>query len=199
VDNIVGIAMAIYCFIDLETTGISQTRNGIIQIGGQVCRGEATGLTLLKEFEFTVAPFPQDLVEDEALQVSGITRDQIAGFEPPAAVHKRLTDLFGEFCNRFDRKDKMVFAGYNAPFDHGFLRKWFDKIGDKYFGSWFWHPPVDVMTLAMVHLAGVRHELPDFKLGTIAARLEVPVEGLHTALHDARVTRAVFEKVTFRG
>jgi len=191
--------MATYCFLDVETTGISQTRNGIIQIGGQVCRGEPGALTLLKEFEFPVSPYPSDLIEDEALQVSGITRDQIAGFEPPVAVHKKLTDLFGEFCNKFDRKDKMVFVGYNASFDHGFLRKWFEKGGDKYFGSWFWHPPVDVMTLAMVHLANVRHELTDFKLATVAAKLQIPAEGLHTALQDARITRAVFEKVTSRG
>ena len=191
--------MSHYCFIDLETTGINQTRNGIIQIGGQICRKESTGLTLLREFEFTVAPFPTDLVEDEALAVSGITRDQLAGFDPPAAVHKRLTDLFGEYCNRFDKKDKMVFAGYNAPFDHGFLRKWFDKVGDKYFGSWFWHPPVDIMTLAMVHLADVRHDLADFKLGTVAAHMGIPAQGLHTALHDATVARSIFERVMFPG
>jgi DNA polymerase-3 subunit epsilon len=196
--NIKESTMSMYGFLDVETTGTNQVRNGIIQIGGVLCRREGDTFAALEEFELNVAPYPTDLIEDEALAVSGITRDQILLFEPPDVVHKKLTDLFGKYCNKFDRKDKMVFVGYNASFDYGFLRRWFEKGGDKYFGSWFWHPPVDVMTLAMVQLAEVRQELADFKLGTVAARLHIPAEGAHTALADARTARAIFEKVALQ-
>lgn len=195
VDLWMGSVMPVFCFIDVETTGKNQVRNGIIQIGGVICRREGDALTVLQEFELNAAPFPADLIEDEALAISGITRDQLAHFDPPDVVHGKLTEVLGKYCNKFDRRDKMVFAGYNASFDYGFLRRWFEKGGDKYFGSWFWHPPVDVMTLAMVHLAEVRQELADFKLGTVAARFQLTGEVAHTALGDARTTKAIFERV----
>jgi DNA polymerase III alpha subunit (gram-positive type) len=187
--------MPVLCFLDVETTGTNHSKNGIFQIGGVFCHDDPQAAEI-EEFQFNVAPFPADLIDDAALAVSGVTADQIKGFEDPASVHKKLTTVFGKHCNKFDRKDKMVFLGYNAQFDYGFLRKWFDKIGDRYFGSWFWHPPVDVMSLAMLHLAPVRQELSDFKLGTVAARLDVPLEAAHTAVADARAARGVFLKVT---
>jgi DNA polymerase III epsilon subunit-like protein len=183
------------CFLDVETTGMSQTKHGIIQVGGCICGEEGEGLNILEEFCLNSAPFPADLIEDEALAVSGVTREQLRGFPPPAVVHKDLIAVFEKHCNKFDKKDKMLFLGYNASFDYGFLRKWFDKAGDKYFGSWFWHPAVDVMGLAMLRLVDIRHELPDFKLTTVAARLGVPLDQAHNALQDARATKSIFEKV----
>ena len=183
------------CFIDVETTGISQARNGIVQIGGLVCTEEGGITAVLDEFCLNVAPFPGDVIDDESLAVSGVTREELKTFPPPAAVHADITRLFEKYCNKFDRKDKMVFLGYNAPFDYGFLRKWFEKCGDKYFGSWFWHPAVDVMSLAMLRLADARNEMPDFKMVTVAAHLGIPIEQAHNALADARATKAIFEKV----
>lgn len=183
------------CFLDVETTGTSHVKHGVIQIGGMICSDEEQACVTLEEFCFPCAPFPTDLIEDEALAVSGFSREQINGFPPPAAVHASLTSLFEKHCNKFDRKDKMIFAGYNAPFDYGFLRKWFEKAGDRYFGSWFWHPAVDVMSLAMLRLAEFRHEMPDFKLVTVAAKLDIPIERAHNALEDVRATKSIFEKV----
>lgn len=33
---------------------------------------------------------------------------------------------------------------------------WFEKSRDKYFGSWFYFPPIDVMGMAAVHLISRR-------------------------------------------
>jgi DNA polymerase-3 subunit epsilon len=184
------------CFLDVETTGMSSMKHGIIQIAGIICKDENGKFEEVEEFSFNVAPFPADLIEDEALAISGLTREQIKGFAAPPEVHKSLTAVFEKHCNKYDKKDKMIFVGYNASFDYGFLRRWFEKAGDKYFGSWFWHPPVDVMSLAMLRMAGIRHELTDFKLTTVAATLGVPLPAAHTAPADIRATRHVFEKVT---
>jgi DNA polymerase III subunit epsilon len=188
--------MAVYCFLDVETTGVNQVKNGIIQIGAVLCRKEAESLLLLEEICLNVAPFPGDVIDPEALAVSGVTEAQIADYPRPEVIHQQLLEVFGKYCNKFDKKDKMLFLGYNVSFDYGFLRRWFEKLGDKYFGSWFWHPPVDIMSVAMMHLAAVRHEMVDFKLGTVAARFGITMENAHNALSDARTTRAIFERVT---
>jgi DNA polymerase III alpha subunit (gram-positive type) len=184
------------CFLDVETTGMSSMKHGIIQIAGIICKDEGGRLEEIEEFSFNVSPFPADLIEDEALAISGLTREQIKGFAAPADVHKNLTAIFEKHCNKYDKKDKMIFVGYNVSFDYGFLRRWFEKAGDKYFGSWFWHPAVDVMSLAMLRMAGVRHELTDFKLTTVAAKLGILLPAAHTAPADIRATRHVFERVT---
>ncbi len=53
---------------------------------------------------------------------------------------------------------------YNARFDAYHVRAWFDKNGDKFFGSWFFHPPIDVMRLAAVHVMRKRAGMSDFRL-----------------------------------
>jgi DNA polymerase III subunit epsilon len=181
------------CFIDCETTGTNPSRHGVIQIGGIISQEAGGALTELEEFSFNVAPYPADQIEEEALGVTGLTREQVKAFPPPGEVHPALLKVFGGHCNKFDKKDKMLFIGYNAQFDYNFLRKWFDKGGDKYFGSWFWNPPVDVMTLAMVRLAGSRPEMPDFKLTTVAGALGIPTGNAHTPLADARMAKRIFE------
>lgn len=181
-------------FIDLETTGTQPDKHGVIQIAALLCRYD-DHLVDLEELSFNVAPFPDDVIEDEALAVSGTTREQLATFAPPAEVHGQLTDALGRHCDRYNSKDKLVFAAYNAPFDARFLRRWFEKVGDKYYGSWFWHPPIDVMSLAMLHLAAQRPQMRDFKLTTVAETLGVPLLKAHTAIEDVRATRHIFEKV----
>jgi DNA polymerase-3 subunit epsilon len=184
-----------YCFLDVETTGTNPARHGIIQIGGIICGEKGAKLHELDEYLFDIAPFPSDIIEDEALQVSGVRRDQLSGFMPPHEAHRALTAVFEKHCNKYDKTDKMLFLGFNAPFDYNFLRRWFEKTGDKYFGSWFWHPAVDVMVLAMVKMAPVRHEMGDFKLTTVASKLGVSLEHAHLARDDARATKAIFELV----
>jgi len=189
------VSQPILCFLDVETTGTNPARHGIIQIGGVITVQEGGGIRDLEEFSFDVAPYPADEIEDEALLVTGVTREQLKGFMAATAAHRSLTGVFEKHCDKYDKTDKMIFVGFNAPFDYGFLRRWFEKAGDKYFGSWFWYPPVDVMCLAMLRLVPVRHEMTDFKLATVAARLGVPFKNAHQALADVRATKAIFELV----
>lgn len=60
-------------FFDLETTGTNPGRNGIHQISGQVV---IDGI-VKESFDFHVQPNPKAAIEDEALAVAGVTREQI--------------------------------------------------------------------------------------------------------------------------
>ena len=182
-------------FLDVETTGFDGQLHGIIQIAGII---EIDGETK-KTFDLPVNVFEDDEINQSALAVNKKTLEQIAEFPDPQDVHKILTDTMGEFVNRYKPKDKFSFIGYNASFDMNFMRQWFKKLGDKYFGSWFWFPYIDVMTMAADYLVDHRAELDDFKLGTVAAYLGIEWDkdtDLHDALTDIVLTRGIYEVIT---
>lgn len=180
------------CFIDTESTGIDPKKHALIQIAGIILIDGVECST----FNFHSAPFEADEIEDSALEINGITREQLASFEKPRVVHNLFQKVLEQNCNKFDKKDKYFFVGYNARFDADFVRSWFEKCGDQYFGSWFWFPAIDVMNLALVKLLDKRPTMPNFKLSTVAAEFGLKPEGdLHDALTDIRLTVRLFDKV----
>ncbi len=68
-------------FYDLETTGTKYWRNSIHQLSGMVVvDGEVK-----EEFNFHVQPNPKAEIEDEALQIAGVTKEQVMAYPPLAA------------------------------------------------------------------------------------------------------------------
>ena len=180
---------------DLETTGTDPGRNGIHQISGQVV---IDGI-VKESFDFHVQPNPKAAIEDEALAVAGVTREQIAKYPAMGTVYRQFVAMLGKYVDKYNSKDKFFLVGYNnAAFDNQFLRGFFLQNNDKFFGSWFWANSIDVMVLATVYLANKRTEMENFKLSTVAATLGVQVDGdsLHNAMYDIELTKAVFDIVT---
>lgn len=94
------------------------------------------------------------------------------------------------------KRDKLTWLGYNAAFDADMMRAWFEKAGDKYFGSWFWWPPIDVMGLAAHHLRDRRHTMMNFRLATVARELGIaPPADLHDAAADIDLTWRIYQKL----
>ena len=60
-------------YFDLETTGVKFWKNGIHQISGAI---EIDG-EIKEEFDYHVQPYERAEIEDEALAVGGVTREQI--------------------------------------------------------------------------------------------------------------------------
>lgn len=183
-------------FFDLETTGTYPGKHGIHQMSGMiVIDGE-----IKEKFDFKVRPNPQAEILDEALEVAGVTRDQILAYPPMGEVYHQFVDgILAKYVDRYNKTDKFFLVGYNnASFDNQFLRGFFLQNGDKYFGSWFWANCIDVMVLATPYLAAKRAEMKDFKQGTVAKALGIPVEDekLHDALYDIEICKAIFDIVT---
>ncbi|MEG1643946.1 MAG: 3'-5' exonuclease [Bacteroidales bacterium] len=182
-------------FFDLETTGTMFWKNGIHQMSGAV----VIDGDLKESFDYRVAPNPNAQIEDSALAVSGVTREQIAAYPPMDEVYMKFVTLLGKYVDKYDRSDKFFLAGYNnVSFDDQFLRAWFKQNKDEYFGSWFWSNSIDVMVLASHYLLEKRSMMKDFKLATVAAECGISVESeaLHDALYDIRLTMEVYKKVT---
>ena len=183
-------------FIDVETTGLDPKVNGIIQIAGMI---EIEG-KIVKTFNLDCNVFPDDVITDKALKVNKKTRDQIALYADPIDVFKTLLIIMEKYVSRYNPQEKFHFIGYNAPFDMDFMREWFRKLGDQYFGSWFHFPDIDVMRLAAQHMKNVRSTMPNFRLATVAEKLgiEIDTEATHDALYDIVLTQKVYYHVINR-
>lgn len=182
-------------FFDLETTGTNPGKHGIHQISGQI----VIDGVVKESFDFHVQPNPKALIEEEALKVGGVTREQILAYPPMQQVYQEFVAMLGKYVDKFNKKDKFFLVGYNnAAFDNQFLRGFFLQNGDVYFGSWFWSNSIDVMVLASAYLATRRPEMENFKLSTVAKTLGIVVndDSLHDAMYDIELTKAAFDIVT---
>ena len=181
-------------FFDLETTGVNPGKNGIHQISGEIVIDGKT----MERFDFKVQPNPKCVIEEQALSVAGVTREQVMAYPPMFQGDQELVAMLGKYVDKFNKTDKFFLVGFNnAAFDNQFFRGFFLQNGDQYFGSWFWSNSIDVMVLASVKLAERRHEMENFKLATVAKFLGVNVDdnSLHNADYDIFLTKSIYDIV----
>lgn len=183
-------------YIDLETSGLQPWKNMIHQIAMII---EIDG-TVRHEAIWYIRPDKEDVIEVEALEVSGLTPNDL--LNDPKRITSQLAfqqvkGTLQEYIDPYNKKDKAFFVGYNGTFDYDFLRTWWKKKGnDKFFGSWFWTPVIDVMTLAGQELMEVRHQMENFKLRTVYGRIVGGEEkNWHDAAADIRATRELYLKL----
>lgn len=165
-----------YAVVDVETTGWSPDEAGITEIGVVRTRSGR----ILGEFASLVnpgAPVPPGIAE-----LTGITDQMLAPAPTVAAVLPALLS-FARGC---------VLIAHNAPFDLGFLTAACEACGL----AWPGFTVLDTATLARALLG--REEVPDRKLGTLAAFFRVQTVPCHRALADARATAAVLRPLLIR-
>ena len=181
-------------FFDLETTGIKYWKNGIHQISGEIVIDGETKET----FNYNVCPNPQCEVDETALQVCGVTREQIFAYPDMHEVYLDFVNMLSKYVDKYNKDDKFFLVGYNnASFDNSFLKAFFVQNGDSFFYSWFWVNSIDVMVLATQHLMMKRHLMKDFKQETVARTLGIELDSsrLHDAAYDIWLTRQIYEAV----
>lgn len=181
-------------FLDLETTGTDYMKHGIYQIGG-IIRYE----NILEEFEFNCDIFSDDEINPEAFDPknTNVKPEDLRNYPDPYEIYLKFTELLLKHIDKFNKKDKFFFINVGAEFDSKFLRRWFESNGDDFYGSYFWHPPIEVQSLAMEYLKEKRAKMPNFKLSTICKELEIDVDErkTHTALYDASLAMQVYDIV----
>jgi DNA polymerase-3 subunit epsilon len=187
-----------YLFFDTETTGTGND-HCIWQIAGRIYDLEKR--EVLKEFNFKMCPARTDNVSPKALEVGGITLEEMKTYPPQREVFKKFMAMLDGTVDKFNKKDKLFMAAYNAKFDERMLRNWFAQNGERYFGSYFFNGAVDVMALAANHLRNQRHEMENFKLETVALHLGVADASTewHDAAYDIEATFQVWAKIDSDG
>ena len=186
--------MAKLLYLDLETTGLYPWKNAVVQISGEV---EIDGETKEK-FNLLVKPFEGAIIEDSALKVNGRTREELKTFAPGYEIFGQFRSMLEKYISKWSKTDKFFMVGYNShSFDSEFLRAFFKKNGEKYYGSYFWSAGHDVMLLAAYKLAEQRPGMKNFKLMTVAKELGIEVDEsrLHDAEYDIEITKAMYKAV----
>ena len=181
-------------FYDLETTGLDSHKNAIHQIAIIV---EVNG-KIVESLDWKIRPFEGAKLDPIALKVGNVVEAQIMSYPDSTEVFKRLKSMLSKYVDKYDKTDKMHLVGFNNRyFDDRFLRAWFEREGDSYFGAWFWADSLDVMVLASQRLIHERHRMKNFKLMTVAETLGVEVEEakLHDGVYDVAITREAYNKI----
>ena len=184
--------MKIFWF-DCETSGVDPVKNGIltldykVEIDGEV---KASGKILNNPVG--------SIIEDGALQVNGLKREQIATFDLPEVNYKKISGVFNQFVDRYDKADKFYAGGYNVGFDVNFLRQLFVDNGDKYFGSYFFFSYIDPSAMIpFLRYLGMYKDFPvRQRLCDVAEYFGVlNKDQLHESAADIQMTIDVCQKI----
>jgi DNA polymerase-3 subunit epsilon len=155
-----------FVVLDLETTGGAPDGRGITEIGAVKVRGgEQVG-------EFATLVNPGSAIPPFITVLTGIT-EVMVGPAPP--IEQVLPGLL-EFLTG------AVLVAHNAPFDTGFLKAACALHG------YPWPAPKVLDTAALARRVLTGDEVPNNKLGTLAAYFRTATRPTHRALDDARAT-----------
>lgn len=182
-----------YIYLDTETSGLNPLKHSIIQLSGLI---EIDG-QVVEEFDFRLQPSEGETVSQPSLDICNITIEDLRTFPKPNLVYNQFISLLSKYVDRYNKEDKFFLIGYNSRFDDEFLRSFFLKNDDEYYGSWFWWPTIDVAVLAAILTKEHRHKFPNYKLGTLAQYFKIDIDGeLHNSLTDCKITRALYKALS---
>ncbi|WP_416903115.1 DEDD exonuclease domain-containing protein [Micromonospora echinospora] len=155
-----------FVVVDLETTGGAPDGGGITEIGAVKVRG-GEELGVLGTLVNPGQPIPPFITV-----LTGITEAMLLPAPPIEAVLPSFLEFLAD----------AVLVAHNAPYDVGFLKAACAKHGHR------WPNPRVLDTAALARRVLTRDEVPNRKLGTLAAYFRTATQPNHRALDDARAT-----------
>ncbi len=154
-----------FCVLDIETTGSDRGTDLITEIGMvKVRAGECLG-TLQSLVN------PGRAIPPMITVLTGITESMVVRAPPIEAVLPSMIEFLAD----------AVVVGHNVGFDLAFINAALSRRGDPELDN----PVVDTLPLAR---RLIRDEVPDCRLGTLAARFRLDHKPSHRALDDALAT-----------
>lgn len=161
---------SVYVFIDVETTGLSPTKDAIVQVSALRFFGQKA-VDGLNSYINPLCSIPR-----ESTAIHGITDDKVK--DSPT-----IDEIKEPFMNLVKGA---ILVGHNVTFDLNFLDHAFQGALD---GVEY----IDTMWIAKSLL-----DLPNYKLETVADYAEFhPEGGYHDSLTDCTATAAVFFRLAF--
>ncbi len=152
--------------IDIETTGLDENREAIIEVAAVKFNGRRV------EDEFTTLINPGKAIPEFITGLTGIDNAMVRPAPRLRDISHELTAFVGD----------SPILGHNIKFDIGFLRK---------AGLFQFHQTIDTYELASVLMPTASR----YNLGSLGQQLNIPLPATHRALDDARVTQACYVRL----
>ncbi len=152
--------------IDIETTGLDENREAIIEIAAVKFNGRRV------EDEFSTLINPGKAIPDFITGLTGIDNAMVRQAPRLLDIKQELLAFVGN----------LPILGHNVKFDIGFLRK---------AGLFPNHQTIDTYELASVLMPTASR----YNLGSLGQQLNIPLPATHRALDDARVTQACYVRL----
>lgn len=158
-----------FVVFDFETTGLEYMVDHVTEIGAvKIKKGK-----IVETFSTLINP--QKLISKEITEKTGITNEMVKD----APLFEDVVGDFYKFCKG------CVLVGHNVDFDYGFL----DYYGRKS-NYIFDNKREDTLVLARKNIF-----LKNYKLKTVAEKMNVSLINAHRALNDTLATAKVFIKI----
>lgn len=172
-----------YVFFDLETTGLSISKDEPIQLCAIAFNRNMEFLDKLFYYVYREEPIPE-----EAVKIHGITNKILVEKGIP------VTQAVSQWQNFLRKHAPVHLLGYNVlSFDYPMLMNWVDRHDDQRFKF----PPICQITdvLHMVRIPLKTNKWP--KLAAAATQLGIQFEQatLHDAEADVRLTAEIWKKI----
>lgn len=184
-----------YLIIDTETTGLSPTKNGLIQLAAAALDKK---LEVLGTICFDICPANGTYqIDAESLEINGFTEERIAG----GVSYAKAREKFKKFCKKHFSVKPIAVAQF-WPFDFAVMESLFaDGNENKYFAKEIMGNDF-IDTKALVNYANLKADLKGQKLPFPKTSLSkagglkdiLGLEGkyvAHDALGDVMATRDV--------
>lgn len=160
-----------FVIVDLETTGLSPKNGEIIEIGAiKVVDNEVVDT-------MDIFVKPSRPITWFTTNLTGITNEMV----DEGLSTKEALKVFNEFCG------DMRLMAHNAKFDMSFL----DAYMKKELGIGVRDDAMDTLLLSRA----IVKDVPNHKLGTLAARFDIDYSGAHRSLRDCEITLDVYNNI----
>jgi len=159
--------------LDTETTGLDPNNDRVISIGAVRLHGGR----LYRSQTLNMLVNPGRSIPNRTIAIHGISNPMVSDAPPFDQIADRL----------LDHTSGLVLIGHHIDFDVAILRSEMQRCGR----DWWPVASLDVMLL----YAGLFPDRHALRLDDIAAVLDVPVIGRHSALGDALTTAEIFVRL----
>jgi DNA polymerase III epsilon subunit-like protein len=173
----------VFVSVDVETSGPIPGEYSLLSIGAcDVYQEDRT-------FSCELRPI-NDNADPKALEVSGLSLEALkrSGLEPSEAM-KQFRVWLQELS---ERDSKLVFVGFNAPFDWSFVNYYFHRyIGENPFGF-------SALDVKAYYMGAIGCSWSDTRSSQMDALLKPRRKPDHNAVHDAQYQAELFKLIRER-
>ena len=185
----------VLCAVDVETTGVLDSYNEIIQIACLPLDQHFDPHPDMRHFYINIRPDYPERWSMDAQKKHGITLEDLEG----CPSQGRSVELFAEWFKKLDLPfgKRLIPLAHNYSFERGFLTHWLgvDGMNDH------WQPhPRDTMGLAanvndLYVWHGRKHPFYSLSLVSLCKKFDINLDNAHDALADCLATAKLYAEL----